>query len=509
MINRTKQAFWGVASNVFWQCVLTIATFAAIPIILQFVPKPLYGFWIVALSILGYLGFLDLSIGVALTHFVARISRTDGKAFDQVASTAFFSFLGIGLLVLVLGWGMSSYVPLWFDISHNDSAEVILAFRIAVMGLAMSLPLSTFSGIITGGQRMAVAITIRSATAFIGIVLSIVLLYQGVGLIALALSQLFTVLIGGLVSYLFCKFRYYPRLKISVLLITKTVISRLWSFGGYFQLGRIANTVALSTDAILIAAILGAAKVPAYTFTSKLAVLVSVSLASKLPVALFPALSQMYARGEIGKVRSILIRLAGYSTRMAAVFGVFLVIGNRKFISLWVGSDFFGGDILNIIFVSWVFLDSLYRGTGTVIQASGDLRKWSMVSIIEALLNIGISLVLVRTLGLIGIALGTTISRTVSGIYTMMLTCDKTQFSIWSFVWRGVFFPMLRSIPSCCVIIIFALLVSQTLGWSWLCLMGLAGMVTNILSFEGLELIRLSNIPFKDRFRNIFVLGPV
>jgi O-antigen/teichoic acid export membrane protein len=506
MINRTKQAFWGVTSDVFWQFVLTIVGFAATPIILQFISKPLYGFWIVTISILGYMGLLDLSIGASLTHLVARLSKTDTKALDQIASTAFFSFLGIGLLVLVLGFGISSYVPLWFDIPPNDWTVVILMFRISVVGLALSLPLSIFSGIITAGQRMAVATTIGRSTALVGIGLSLILLYQGVGLIALALSQLFTLLTGGLVSYLFCKFRYYSGLKISTRYIKKAIVRRLWTFGGYFQLGRIANTVALSTDAILIAAILGAAIVPVYTFTSKLAVLVSITLASKLPGALFPALSQMYAREEMGKVRSIFIMLAGYSTRMAAVFGVFILIGNKNFVTLWVGSDFFGGNILNIMFVSWVFLDSIYRGTGVVIQASGDLRKWSIISIVEALLNLCISIVLVRSLGLIGVALGTTISRAVSGTYIIMLACDKSQLLLWTFIRRGVLFPMLRSIPSCCMIIIAAFLVPQSLGWVWLCLIALAGMMTNILSFEGLELIKPSNIPLKARFRNIFVL---
>lgn len=509
MINRTKQAFWGVVSDVSWQFILTISTFVATPIILQFISKSLYGFWIATFSVLGYLGMMDLSLGMALTHFVARISKTDGKDLNQTVSTAFFSFFSISLLVLVIGWALSSYLPLWFNISFNDSPEVILAFRIALIGLAISLPMSTFSGIITGGQRMAVATTIGRATALIGIILSIILLYQGVGLVALAISQLFTVLAGGLISYIFCKFRYYPRLKISAFFIKKAVIKRLWLYGGYLQLGRIANTVALSTDAILIAAILGAAEVPAYTFTSKLAVLVGASLISKIPVALFPALSQMYASGEIGKVRSIFIRLANYSTRMAAVFGVFLIIANRKFISLWVGADFFGGNILNLVFVSWVFIDSLYRGTGAVIQASGDLRKWSIMSIAEAFLNICISIVLVGVLGLIGIALGTTISRTVSCIYFMRLTCDKIGVSGQSLLWRGVLFPILRSIPSCCMIIILSLLVPQTLGWFWLCLIGLAGMVSNLLSFEGLEILRPSSIPIKDRFRNIFALSPI
>ena len=507
MINRTKQAFWGVTSDVFWQFILTIATFVATPIILQFISKSLYGFWIAALSVLGYLGMLDLSIGMALTHFIARLScDTESDAFDQLVNTAFFSFLCMGLLVLLIGWGISSNVPLWFHIARNDSPTVILSFRIIVIGCAISLPLSAFDGMITGSQRMAVATTIKRLTALIGIGLSIILLYLGIGLVALALSQLFTVLIGGLISYLFCKYGYFPRLRISIFSIKRIFIKRLWSFGGYFQLGRLANTVAVSTDAIIIAVILGASTVPTYTFTSKLAVLVGGSLISKLPIALFPALSQMFSNGEIEKIRSCFVRLAGYSTRIAIVFGVFLIIGNRKFVTIWVGPDFFGGDALNLLFISWLFIDSLHRGTSVVIQASGDLRKWSIVSVIEALLNIGISLILVSKLGLIGIALGTTISRTVSCIYITMLICNKTQLAVWSFLWQGVFAPMLRSIPSCCILIITAFLITQTMGWAWLCMIGMAGMVTNILSFEGVELTRLSSIPIKDRFRNIFVL---
>jgi len=44
------------------------------------------------------------------------------------------------------------------------------------------------------------------------------------------------------------------------------------------------------------------------------------------------------------------------------------------------------------------------------------------------------------------------------------------------------------------------------MGWAWLCMIGVAGMVTNILSFEGVELARLSGTPLKDRFRSLFVL---
>ena len=509
MINRTKQVFWGFTSSIFWDYALVAAAFFSIPVILQFISKPLYGFWITALSILGYLGIMDLSLGMSLGHFVARMPEREGKAFDQLVNAAFFSFLGIGLLILVIGLWMSSYIPGWFNIPGEDAATVILAFCIAVAGLAISLPLSTFGGVITGGQHMAVSITINAVSALLGIALSIILVFNGLGLISLAIAHIFKILIAGLMGYLFCKLRYYPKLVLSPFFIKRDVVKRLASYGGFLQLGRIANTVILSTDAILIAAILGAGEVPAYAFTSKLAVLVSASLISKLPSALFPALSQMYANGEMEKIQSIFVRLAGYSIRVSIVFGCFLVIGNKEFVSLWVGSDFFAGNALNLIFIFWIFMDSLYRGTGIVIKASGTLKEWSFVSIVEALLNLGISIFLGIKIGLVGIALGTAISRTVSGVWFMKIACDKTQFSIPALIQKGIFPPMLHSIPSCCVIVIFAFLVPQSLGWFWVGPMILLGIITNILSFEGLELMRSPEAALKDRFRNLFVLKSV
>ncbi len=509
MINRTKQALWGTASDFFWSFSITLAALVTTPIILQFLPRELYGFWIATLSTLNYLGLMDLSLGMAFGHFVAKLPEKEGKSFNQLISSAFFSFLAIGLIVLVIGWGMSSYIPFWFKIPHNDSAAVVLAFRIAVAGLALSLPLSTFNAAITGGQHMAVPTTIIGITLLTGTGLSIILLYSGFGLISLAIAQFFTVSTIGLAGYLFCKFRYYKKIKISATLIAKLDLRQLWAYGGYLQLGRIANTVALSTDAILIAAVLGAVEVPTYTFTSKLTVLVSAALVSKLPSALFPALSQMFANREMGKIRGTFIRLAVYSLRTAMVFGVFIIIANKEFVSLWVGPELFAGNALNLVFVSWIFIDSLYRGTGVVLQASGNLKGWSVISITEAVLNIGISLFLVSRLGLIGIALGTTISRAVSGVLFMKLACHKTQLSGWLFILKGIFSPVLRSIPSCCVVIVCAYIIPQTLEWVWLCLLLSAGLGVNILSFEGIELMKPSSLPFKDRLRNIFVLRPV
>lgn len=486
-------------------------TFVVIPIILNFTSKSLYGFWVTSLSVLFCLGLVDLGIGMSLTRTVAGLSdNLEESRFSQVVSTAFFTFCLAGLVFAGIGLSISSYIPVWFKIPADEFLAVISAYRIVVIAGALALPLSTFNAVIAGVQRMAVNNIVRSLSALSGIGVSILLLYNGLGLSALAISSLFTVLVTGVVSYFFCKYRYCPQLKISASLVNKADFARLWSFGGYFQLGRIAYMVTINTDAILIAVVLGAAAVTPYTLTSKLAILVSVTIASKLPIALLPGLSHMFARRETDKLRRAYIGLAYYSSRIAIMGGVFLILANRHFVSLWVGQRFFGGEMLNVVFVSWVLLDTIFRGAGIVVVASGDLRNWAIASIVEALLNIVISLLLVGPLGLIGIALGTTISRLLTtDIYIPIITCRKLQLSIWTFVWKGVISPILRSLPAICLVVCFVMLLPFRYGWTSLILLGLAIATTNVLSFEFLELAKSSDKPFRKRLWNILLLRTV
>ncbi|MCK4784326.1 MAG: oligosaccharide flippase family protein [Desulfobacteraceae bacterium] len=510
-VNRTKQAALGFVTNVGGQFILTVATFILTPIILGFTSKSLYGFWVASLSILAYLSLIDFGLGVSLMRIVAGLyGCSHDDEINKVVSTGFFSFLVAGLVFIAIGLGVAGYIPSWFKIPADEARDVIWAYRVVVIAGAVSLPLLVFNSVISGVQRMVVNNTIRIVLAPAGFVVSIILLYCGFGLLALALSHLFTVLSTGVVTYLFCKLCYLPDLKISPFLVNRCDLKRLWSFSGYYQIGRIAYIITISTDAILIGAILGAAAVSPYALTSKLAVLISVTIASKLPITLFPALSQMFARKEMDKLRRAYIGLAYYSTRIAVMGSILLVVANRHFVSLWVGPELFGGNILNAVFVSWVLLDTIFYGTGIVVVASGDLRNWAIASAAEAILNIAFSLLLIKPLGLVGVALGTTFSRLLTtDIYVPILTCHKLKLSLSRFVWRGVFCPAIRSLPGGCLIVLFAILVPSAIGWIWLIGVGLVAVVANVFSFEVLEFMKLSDRPFDQRLRELFLLQSV
>ena len=510
MPSRTKQAILGFATDLGGNALLVVAGFAAAPIILRLTSQSLYGFWAVTLSVLGYLALTDLGLGISLTRLVAGLTDDqDSQSLNRLVSSAFFAFCAAGFVFLGVGIGVSPFISDWFKIPPVEASSVIPAFQIAVLSGAIALPLSIFSAIISGFQRMAVDNTVRNLIALIAVAISLAFLFAGWGVVSLALSSFFTVVASSLINFLYVR-RLCPSLKINLAMVNRADLSRLLTFGGYFQLGRIANTVAVSSDSIVIAAASSAAMVTPYAFTSKLAVLFSINIASKLPIAVFPAMSEMFARNQNLQLQRVFVLLTRYATRLAVVSGVFLAIANYKFVSLWVGSQYFGGPLLSAAFVYWILQDTIYRGTTAIVYASGEMHNWVIASFAEAAFNLGLSIMLVGPLGLVGVALGTSIGKTLTTAwYTPYWICRKLKLPVRHFIWGGVLYTVLRSLPGVVLTVWLAYVLPTNLDWGWIILVGLVAVLTNVIAFEGIELAKPSNLSWRDRVRQLLTLEAI
>jgi len=507
---RAKQAIMGFATDLGGNALIIVVGFVTAPIILRLTSGSLYGFWVTALSILGYLALTDLGLGISFTRLVAALTdKQDVHSLNRLVSTSLFTFCVTGLLFFVIGVSFSPFIPGWFKIPEVEAASVVPAYTVAVLTGAIALPLSIFGAIVTGFQRMAVENTVRNLISLFAIGVSLGLLLAGLGVMALALATLFTVLASSSINYLYAR-RLCPHLNFSIALINRTDLKRLITFGGYFQLGRIATIVALSTDNIVIAAFTSAAMVTPYVFTSKLAMLFSLTIVTKMPIAVFPALSQMFARKEIRQLQQVFIQLVRYSTRLAIIASVFVAVANYQFVSLWVGVEYFGGPGLNAVFVYWILSTSIVYAITAIVYASGDMRNVVLVSIAEAVINFTASILLVGPFGLVGVALGTSIGKTLTTVwYTPYWICKKIKLPVRYFMWKGVFDTALRSLPGVIVTVGLAYVCPTSLGWGWIILVGLVAVLTNVIAFEGIELAKPSNLSWRDRVRQLLTLEAI
>lgn len=493
--DRTRRALLALVTAVGGQALVTAAGFVSTPIILGFTSEALYGYWLTLLSLLGFLAITDLGLGTSFAHLVAALSNADNThALNRVVSTAFVTYCAAAALFITVGETIVPWVPRWFRIPQTDLELVITTYRIALVGSALFLPLSTFAGVVLGLQRMAVANVTSSVIRVLSIGLSIVLLHAGMGLPSLSAGILFSVLVDGVWLFVYAR-RCFPQLAIRLSLVNRSDFARLISYGGYFQMNRVATAVAQGADSLVIAAQLGAASVTPYALTSRLAVLFSVTISGKLADATFPGLSQMFASPERHRLVAVTARLAEYSVRLAVVASAFFAATNPAFVGLWVGSEYYAGATLNTIFAGWVMLDTIIRGLTPVVLASDDLQPWAFMSLAEAVINVCLSLLLVGPLGLVGVALGTLVAKaTTTAWYLPYAACKTLHLPISAFLSEAVMRPLVRSVPGVVMTIGSAAVIPIEFGWWWIALVGVSGAAGNLLFFEGVHYARTGGV---------------
>jgi O-antigen/teichoic acid export membrane protein len=341
---------------------------------------------------------------------------------------------------------------------------------------------------------------IRTAVALSALVLAIVLLSAGAGLIALPIAMLCAVVSGAALNFSYIR-RRVKGFSVSPHAFDPSVARTLLTFGGYLQLGRVGNAATQATDSVLIAAVLGAAHVVPYAMTSKLAVLFGVGFASKAPIAMFPMLSEMHARGESASLQRAFLGLVGYSTRLAVGTATFLLLANHKFVELWVGGNYFGGPLLNLVFISWVLLESVYRGTLEVMLAAGGVRRWALLALLEGVINVAVSFALVQWIGLVGIAIGTTVAKLLTtGTWGPYLAARAVGVTPRTLFWEGIGKPLMRSLPAALCTILVAWLLPESLAWRWVIAVGVVAVIANVACFEASSLRRFSPLRTATRF---------
>ena len=436
--SQTKLIFQNVSVNYLVTGTELLIGIFMLPFNVAHLGQSAYGLWVLVASVTVYFSMFDLGYGVAQVRFAAKYrAQGDVNALNEIASTMFCMFSGIGLLAFLIATTIALNLQNVFQLTPEQVriGQIVLLFISAYV--ALGFPVSVFGGIVNGFQRQYLNGAVAFVTAIVVAVVNAIVLLAGYGLPELVAATT-GVRILSYVAYALNAYRVFPELRIRPRFFKRERLREVTGFSIYILVIDLANKLNYSTDTIVIGAFMGTAAVAVWAVAQRLIEIVQ-RITDQLNSVLFPVVVDTSTVERVDKLQKILIQGSRLSLAMVVPLATVLGLTARPLVMAWVGPNFAGS--INVIYIlSIVVAFRVGNATSTVILKGSGLHKVLAISNLSmALSNLVLSVLLVRWYGLIGVAIGTLIPMVVFSMFVVFpVACRRVQLSRWSVIRQSV-----------------------------------------------------------------------
>lgn len=405
-----------------------------------------YGLWVLSASVTFYFSMLNLGYGYALVKYVAQFrAHRDVSGLNEVVSTMFFVFAGIGVIAYALAVGIALNLQNFFNVSADQVATGRTVLLVISAYIALGFPFSVFGALMNGFQRKYLNGIIGMSTSIVVAVVNVVVLLLGYGLVELVIATT-AVRILSYFGYRLNAYRLFPALKVSAAYVRLSRLKELTGFSAYMVLIDVANKLNYATDTIVIGVFMSTAAVAIWAVAQRLIELTQ-RLTDQLNGALFPVVVDNATLGNLDRLKTVLLQGTRLSLAMVLPIATGLALLAEHVVLLWVGPRFTESvPVIHILAAVVTFRVGNATAT-TLLKGAGHHRLLALSNLGIGVANVALSVFLVRRYGLQGVAAGTLIPLSLVSIFVLFpAACRRVGIpvaeafasGVWPAIWPAV-----------------------------------------------------------------------
>ena len=411
--SRQGRIVQAVCSATAARLLTSAVTLISLPLAVRYLGAERYGVWATVSTTVVWINLLDLGIANTLTNHISEAYALD----DRASAARYFTnalALTVGIagsvgVVFALVCPHVNWVGLFNVNADLSTAELKRTVATAVALMLLGLPCNLAAKVLAGYQelyRNSIAICAGTLASVVGLAAGIMLRVSMPVLLLMSLGCLPLANVVNLVSIVVWR---KPWLLPRPSLLRRSAVRELLHSGSPFFLIQIAAAVVFSSDNLIISHYLGASEVTPYSVTWRL-----VGLAALLQSLIFPALWPAYTEAHVKGDYSWIRRTFSVTMKGTVALNVSCVIAlmffGRALIRIWVGPDAVPSLSLLAAMGLWAVVSGFMSVESCLLAALSRTREQAVLSIGAAAMNIGLSLLLVRHLGSLGVIGGTILS---------------------------------------------------------------------------------------------------
>lgn len=377
-----------------------------------------YGLWMLVGSITVHFSLLDMGYGSATVKFIAQYrAHRDARALNEIASTLFYIFAGVGLLAYGVAALLAFNLDHLFKITPEQVETGKWLLLIVALFVAINFPFSVFGGITGGFQRYDINNVVSLTTAIVVALVNVAVLLAGFGLITLVATTT-GVRICAYLVYRRNAYRVFPELQIRPSLFCRARLREVTGFSIWAAIINWAYKLNYQIDGLIVGAFLGTAAVSVWAVAERI-INGTQRLTNQFNGVLFPIIVDRDQRARRDELQQIVLQGTRLSLMMVLPVAATLVLLAEPLVRAWVGPSMLGAvPVIQILAI--VVAIRVGNASGTILlKGAGEIRQLAMVNIATGVANIILSALLIHWYGLAGVALGTLIPVAFSAIFVL------------------------------------------------------------------------------------------
>ena len=469
--NKEKDIKMSRKSGVILSYVLMIfevlSTLLLTPFIIRTLGQAEYGVYKLCASINGYLLLLDLGVGNATIRYIAKYRANGDRLSERKylgVSTIYYVFIAV--LAIAVGVVLITIFPTAFA-KGLTTEEIELAqnlLLITMINSAVTLGTAAFNNVIIAYERYDVSKGFSILQIMLRMVLTYLALKAGMGSLGIVYVNLLLTILCRIVFvlFVFLGLKLLPCFRKIEWSFVKDIIM----YSSWILLQMIATQINASADQILLGSLVSSSAtiIGIYGVGAQI-IQYYQSIGSAFNGVLMPGVVRMVEqRTSPEKICDEMIRIGRIIFMVLGLIWICFLFYGKQFIILWAGAENESAYFVTMILMT---CDVLYLAEAIgsqVLWAKNEHKEMSIIKILIVVLNVFLTIALIKLNPLIGATMGTFISIMLGDVFAMNFMFKKKIGISLRKYYIGLFKGIIPCLLICAVAGLLASFISIN-GW--------------------------------------------
>lgn len=408
--SRTENVLRNATLSIICQIISLLLSFASRTIFIKTLGVEYLGVNGLFSNILTVLSFAELGIGSAITYSLYKpLATNDNKKTASLMLLYKKAYTTLGLGCIIAGLCVIPFLKIIIKNPIEISENITLLYILYLLNTGISYIMVYKKSILIADQKSYVVLFLDQIINIIHFLVNVLVLFLTKNFILYLILNIFFTIISNLIAAVIAN-KKYPYLKEKAVELNKEEKHDIFRNVKSLAVYKFGSVIVNGTDNILISSLVGVTQVG---FVSNYTLITTScnTLLAKIEEAFMASVGNLNVASDKEKKYDVFQKMVFITFWIYGFTTCGLVLLLNPFIELWIGKEYCLSNLVVIAICLELYTSGMHNPAYIFRTTLGLFKQGGFSAILASILNISLSIILFRIIGLPGIFLATSIAK--------------------------------------------------------------------------------------------------